>query len=289
VNRHGSAPGIWIEEEGSGWVAMLPGVPRELKGLFADEVRPRLELLAGRDAVVASRTLRTTGIAEATLAELILRSDLRVHSLAYLPGARGVDLRVTVRGLGRDAADRLLGEDIEKLRSLAGERAYGEEDMDLAEVVLQLARAGSITLAVAESCTGGMLGARLTAVPGSSQLFSGGVIAYADEAKRTLLGVKQATLEEWGAVSEATAQEMATGVRHRLGAGCGIAITGIAGPAGGSAEKPVGTVCVAIELEGNSRAVSHVLPGDRDEIRQRACQMALDLTRVELLRRNTVR
>jgi nicotinamide-nucleotide amidase len=258
---------------------MLPGVPRELRGLFADEVHPRLVRMSGGRSVVASRTLRTTGIAEAALAEQIEGSGIAVHGLAYLPGAEGVDLRVTVRGLASDDADRLLDADIAALRGVAGDRAYGEGDEDLAAVVLSHLRGRGLSLAVAESCTGGMLGARLTSVPGSSDVFRGGIIAYSDDVKVAALGVRPGTLEQWGAVSEAVAREMASGVCSRARAQVGISITGIAGPGGATPGKPVGMVWVAVRAGDAERAVSRVLPGNREEIRVRATQMALDCAR----------
>ena len=281
MNRHGTAPGIWLgDAEMDGWIAMLPGVPRELKGLFADEVRPRIMKRITTHNVVASRTLRTTGIAESALAELIRTSGIHIPDLAYLPHASGVDLRVTVRNMNAGDAERLLSEEIAKLRSVAGDKAYGQDDTDLAEVVLGMARAKSRRIAVAESCTGGLLGGRLSAVPGASDVFAGGVIAYENEAKEKLLGVPRELIQSEGAVSEAVARAMASGVCGVLGTDIGVSITGIAGPTGGSDRKPVGTVWCCAEVAGSQRAAVRVLPGDRNEIRERATQMALDLLRL---------
>jgi nicotinamide-nucleotide amidase len=155
---------------------------------------------------------------------------------------------------------------------------YGEGTADLAEVVLDACRARGFTIAVAESCTGGMLGARLTAIAGSSDVVTGGIIAYHNSVKIAQLGVREATLDAHGAVSEATVREMATGARLRLGTSIGIAITGIAGPGGGTEDKPVGTIWLAVDVEGTVSAKRIQTIGDRNEHRQRAAQGALAMT-----------
>ncbi|HEY6089928.1 MAG TPA: nicotinamide-nucleotide amidohydrolase family protein, partial [Gemmatimonadaceae bacterium] len=167
---------------------------------------------------------------------------------------------------------------IAKLRSRLSAYAYGEGDADLAAVVLEKCRAAGLKLAVAESCTGGMLGERLTNVPGSSDVFLGGVIAYHNDVKRNLLGVRAEALEKYGAVSEQVALQMASGVREKLGAGVGVSVTGIAGPGGGTPEKPVGLVWVAVQGSEVKARRFHVV-GDRAEIRQRAAQAALEMVR----------
>jgi nicotinamide-nucleotide amidase len=281
-NRHGSAPGIWLEDEHDRWVAMLPGVPREMHGMTQDVLIP--ELRARRGAireVVRSRTLRCMGISESHLADLLgdRARAVRGLPLAYIPSVAGIDLRLTTRGMSSDDATALLDAAVAELKPVIGTHTYGEDETDLAEVVLQLSRERSFRLAVAESCTGGVLGARLTAIPGSSDVFIGGVIAYDDDVKVRLLGVEPATLRAHGAVSEQTAREMAAGIRHVMDTQVGVAITGIAGPGGGTAEKPVGLVWTVADVEGRVRASHRVFPGNREEIRQRAAQAALDLVR----------
>ena len=282
-NRHGSAPGIWLEDEHGRWVAMLPGVPREMRGMLADALLPRLRerLSGGTGSVVRSLTLRTTGIAESMLADRIdaMEGGPLGASLAYLPSATGVDLRITVRDLSSDDADDALGRAAGRLHARLGDWIYGEQDADLAAIVLEMCRRRKLTIAVAESCTGGLLGARLTAVPGSSDIVMGGVIAYHNDVKHALLGVDSAVLREHGAVSEAVALQMATGARRAVHASVGLAITGIAGPTGGTPEKPVGTVWVAVDVEGVAEARLFKLIGDRDEIRQRAAQWAMEMLR----------
>lgn len=282
TNRHGTAPGIWLEDERGRWCAMLPGVPREMRGMLADELLPRLtSRFGGGQTVVRSRTIRTTGIAESKLAEMLgpMASGIDGLSLAYLPGQEGVDLRLTSRGRGSAAADEVLRSAAEKLRECVSRYAYGADGDDLAGIVLTACENRRLHIAVAESCTGGLLGARLTAIPGSSSVVLGGVIAYANEVKRDLLGVRPETLEAHGAVSEPVAAEMAAGVRDSTGAEIGIAITGVAGPAGGTAEKPVGLVWIAVDLAGTVRTHGSRFIGDRAEIRFRSTQAALDIVR----------
>jgi nicotinamide-nucleotide amidase len=286
TNRHGTAPGIWLEDERGRWVAMMPGVPREMRGMLAEELLPAIKARArGEESVVLSGTLRTTGIAESAIADLLgpnflgePGTTLGSLPLAYLPGVAGVDLRVTVKGLPRLQAEKVVGEAIVKLKSRVLAYAYGEDDADLAAVVLEKCRVSRLTLAVAESCTGGLLGERLTNVPGSSDVFLGGVTAYHNEVKRNLLGVRAEDIDRYGAVSEAVALQMATGVRDKLGADVGVSVTGIAGPGGGTPEKPVGLVWIAVHGSEVKARRFHV-GGDRAEIRQRAAQAALEMVR----------
>ena len=289
-NSHGSAPGIWLETDRGRWVAMLPGVPREMRGMLAEQLMPRLvqrlgeaHQAVGSAGVIMSRTLRTTGIAESALADLLgdLGRSIDGLSPAFLPGVEGVDIRLTARGMGESEATKLLADATMKLHEVIGRYVYAEGGVDLADVVLDAFRSRSARLAVAESCTGGLLGARITAIPGSSEVFSGGVLAYDNSVKTELLGVDLGLLAQHGAVSEAVAVAMAQGVRTRLSSDVGLSITGIAGPGGGTPEKPVGTVWIAIDGPA-PRAVGLRLIGDRMEIRQRAVQAALDLLRRQL-------
>ena len=284
ANNHGSAPGIWLEDERGRWVAMLPGVPREMRGMLADTLLPlviaRAAATGAEPQVVRSLTLRTTGIGESALADM-LGDAARLPAgvpLAYLPGWEGTDLRLTARGMPPAAADAALARAAAMLRSKIGRWVYGEGTTDLAEMVLDACRARRLTVAVAESCTGGMLGGRLTSIAGSSDVVKGGIIAYDNEVKVAQLGVRQQTLDAHGAVSEETVREMARGARARLGVGLGIAITGIAGPGGGTAEKPVGTIWLAVDVAGAVTAKRIQTVGDRDEHRRRAAQGALAMT-----------
>jgi len=283
TNRHGSAPGIWLEDSTGRFVATMPGVPREMRGMLGEEIVPRLLTRAGDTTatVVRSRTLRTTGISESACADRLAEFRGAVHGvpLSYLPGLDGVDLRLTVNGLPSVDADTTLDRAANTVRERVGDWIYGEGDDDLAALVLNALRAHGQSIAVAESCTGGLLGGRLTAMSGSSSQVLGGIIAYDNRIKVEQLGVPEALLVEHGAVSKPVALAMASGVRARFGADVGVGITGIAGPGGGSAEKPVGTVWVAVDVGGVLHAVKPVLPGDRGEIRHRATQIALDRLR----------
>ncbi len=281
-NPRGTAPGLWLED-GQGRVAvLLPGVPSEMRGLLVDEVLPRVVQRWGGGRVVLSRTLRTTGVPESALAERIgpVEEDLAPLTLAYLPSVDGVDLRLTAWSLPPEEAERRLAAAAAGLRVRLDQHYYGQDGADLAAVVLDLLRGRR--LAVGESCTGGLVAARITAVPGASAVFAGGVVAYDDRVKTDLLHVPAATLEAHGAVSEETARAMAEGAQRRFAAGAALGVTGVAGPAGGSPEKPVGTVWLATRLGTETRALKRVFPGDRGEIRARAAQAALDLLRRQL-------
>ncbi len=280
-NNHGSAPGIWLEDDRGRWVAMLPGVPREMRGMLDDTLVPMLRDRVTGDRVVRSHTLRTTGLAESLIAERVAAIEgwTPESELAYLPNVDGVDLRLTARGVGAAEADRRLAADAEQLRAAFARDIYGEGEADLAAVVLDICRERGLHVAVGESCTGGLLGERLTRIPGSSDVFVGGVIAYANEIKAGLLGVPAPLIRAHGAVSGEVARSMAAGARERTGAEIGVAVTGIAGPDGGTPEKPVGTVWIACDFAGEADAKLLHLWGNRQEIRQRAAQAALNLVR----------
>ena len=274
-NRWGTAPGLWLEGK-AGLAIMLPGVPLEMRRLLEHEVLPRLAQ-RGEPSVIRSLLVRTSGIPESTLAEKVgnIEAEVAPITLAYLPGLEGVDLRLSAWGFTPDEANRRLKAAAALLRQRAGESVYGEGDSDLAALVLERARSQGVRLAVAESCTGGLVGARLTEVPGSSDVFVGGVIAYDNALKRDLLGVPEALLAEHGAVSEPVARAMASGAASRFGVRGAVAVTGVAGPGGGSPEKPVGTVWLAAALNDQVVSRRSMFPGSRHEIRARAAQAAL--------------
>jgi nicotinamide-nucleotide amidase len=289
-NRLGTAPGLWIEHPGGRVVVLLPGVPVEMRGLLEAEVLPRLERLAaaadgaspGAAPVVRSRLLRTTGIAESALADLVGdpgRILPPAVTLAWLPGFDGTDLRLTAWRLPAGEADAALETAVQALRPKLGAHCYGEGDADVAGVVLDLLAERGGRLATAESCTGGLIGGRLTAIPGSSRVYQGGVVAYDNDVKLHLAGVSAEVLATHGAVSEAVAREMATGVARMLEADAALAVTGIAGPTGAVPGKPVGTVWIAVLWREQLRVFTHVLPGTREAVRRRAAQWALDYLR----------
>jgi nicotinamide-nucleotide amidase len=276
-NRWGTAPGLWLEGA-PGLVIMLPGVPSEMRKLLEHEVVPRLAARAG-GAVIRSLVVRTTGIPESTLAERIgnVEEEIAPLTLAYLPGLEGVDLRLTAWHMISAEADERLNLSAQLLRQRAGDHVYGEGHADLAAVVLDRLRARGLRLGVAESCTGGLVGGRLTEIPGSSDVFIGGIVTYSNEMKTALLGVPAELIATHGAVSEPVAAAMAQGAVERLAVPVAVSVTGVAGPSGGSETKPVGTVCFGFAYNARSETRRTVFPGSRHEIRARAAQAALFL------------
>jgi len=246
-NPTGTAPGvIWSPRPGL-TLMTFPGVPSEMHAMWHRTAVPWLRRAGLSEGVFASRMLRFWGVAESALAEQV--SDLLAlenPTVAPYAGAGEVKLRLTARASDETAALALLEPVEAELRARTGQLCYGHDDDSLASVVLAALRRRSQTLAVAESCTGGGLGAALAAVPGASDVFLGGVIAYANAVKRDLLGVPAALLERHGAVSDPVAIAMAEGVRQRTGSSWALAITGIAGPGGGTQDKPVGLVHIAV-------------------------------------------
>ncbi len=288
-NPQGSAPGLWGERAVGGGrqvVAVMPGVPHEMMAIAQGSVLPRL--VERQDGVVLSRTLLTVGKGESDLAAMIattagsLPDGLR---LAYLPSTGSVRIRVTARGADRAAAQRDMDRATDAVRATLGRLVFGEGTETLEGVVLDLLADAGRTLAVAESCTGGAISARLTSVPGASRAMRGGVVAYSNAAKRDLLGVDGATIEAEGAVSEAVALRLAAGVRDRLAADVGVAVTGIAGPTGGTPDKPVGTVWLAYDDGRTTRAVHLQLTPNRGVNIALSTTAALDLVRRQELRR----
>jgi nicotinamide-nucleotide amidase len=277
-NRWGTAPGLWLEgPSGEGRVVMLPGVPYEMRKLAEREVGPRLARLVHTPAPIVSHVLRTAGIAESTLADRLGDVNEAIHpiTLAYLPQTAGVDVRLTSWDVPIEEAQRRLDRAAQEIRRRAGAHCYGEGTTDLAAVVIErLVRAG-VDLAVAESCTGGLLAGRLTSIPGSSAAFMGGVIAYHNRVKIHALGVAEEVIATHGAVSEAVALAMVRGVQRRFGVGAALSVTGIAGPEGGSEEKPVGTVWVGIAVREEAIALHRVYHGTRWQVRERAVAGAL--------------
>jgi len=279
-NRLGTAPGIQFDLPGQR-VVLLPGVPREMQLLMEEHVLPGLPLLfQSRLRPVQSRILRTTGIAESALAVLlapVLEDPLFPPvQLAFLPRVTGVELRLTCRETGEvPRAAELL--QLARSRILPAVTPWLYQGPDLVDDLAARLVAGGLTLAAAESCTGGLLAKRLTDRTGSSRWFLGGIVAYANEVKRDLLGVEAGLLETEGAVSGTVAAAMATGVMKSLGASAGIGITGVAGPGGGSEEKPVGTVWIGVAIGAEVETQVHHFPGDREDVRERSAQASIQL------------
>ncbi|MCE9635385.1 MAG: competence/damage-inducible protein A [Planctomycetes bacterium] len=279
-NRFGTAPGFAMSL-GNATLFALPGPPHEMRGVLTEELLPRLRrLLPAERRVVRTRALETFGEREATIGEKI--RDLMARGRQPRVGTtagRGV-IRVIVHAEGSETeVEAALAKEEAEIRRRLGASVYGVDGETLPEVVGRMLLARGMTLAVAESCTGGLIGASMTEVAGISSVFLGGVIAYANAVKIRELGVDAATLDRVGAVSEEVARAMASGVRAKFGSDVGIGITGVAGPDGGSPEKPVGTVHVALDVRGTVTHRRLSLPGDRALVREIAAKCALDLVR----------
>jgi len=282
-NDRGTAPGQWVAALGS--VAMLlPGPPHELKAMFEQQCLPRLLRLVPRQAI-RTACLRITGMPESDLDALISPVYKKYQNPVTTILAANGDLQVHLRARcdTQAEADALLAEVTAPIEQLLGDRLYSRNGDPLEVLVGGLLRARRATVAVAESCTGGMLGARFTTVPGSSAYFLGGFLTYSNALKEKLLGVSAATLEQFGAVSKETAEEMAVGARRRTGANYAVSITGVAGPDGGTEEKPVGLVYIGIADEAGAVVTHRRFLGDRQRIRVFTTQHALDLLRRRLL------
>lgn len=283
-NAHGTAPGMWFEKEGC-VVVSLPGVPFEMEHLMQDEVMPRLKARFALKQIV-HRTLITSGLAESMLAERIEAWENALPpylKLAYLPNPGAVRLRLSAYEVEGESVAQEIERQFAALRKLIPEYVVGFETATLQEQIHNILTERGLTLATAESCTGGTIAARFTAMPGASAYFRLGVVSYSNEAKADVLGVDPAVLREFGAVSEQVARRMAEGARRISGADFAIATTGIAGPAGGSPEKPVGTVWMAVASSAGTVAVCKQCGTDRGQIIDRASSQAIALLREELL------
>lgn len=280
-NRLGTAPGYRLRT-GDAWLVVLPGVPREMKPMMEQSVLPWLRTERGGE-VYAARVFQTFGITESGLDELVAGlidpSEARVSFRASFPE---VSLRLVAHG-APDETERRLGALAVRMRERLGPYCYGEGAVTMEEAAGRALAARGLTVAVAESCTGGLVGHRLTNVPGSSAWVRGGIVAYGNDAKTGLLDVPGDALAAHGAVSVEVAGAMAQGARDRLGADVGIATTGIAGPDGGTAEKPVGTVCLGIATAAGARTSRYQLWGTRDWVKLLTSQIALDWVRREAL------
>ncbi|MFY9730863.1 MAG: competence/damage-inducible protein A [Candidatus Acidiferrales bacterium] len=278
-NPRGSAPGLWIETSGH-IVILLPGVPSELRAMFDQEIRPRLTRL-GHDERLFTRDLRITGLPESEVEQRVsplyaLYPDTETTILASPPG---IQLHPRVWSRDPAQANQILDEMVKRMALALGEHLYSTEGEAMEEVVARVLTENRATIAVAESCTGGLLAERLTNIPGSSVYFLGGVVCYSNELKSALVDVPAELIEARGAVSPEVALALADGIRKRTGATIGVGVTGIAGPGGGTPEKPVGLVHIGIADERGPRERRFQFPGDRERIRMHASQTALDSVR----------
>jgi nicotinamide-nucleotide amidase len=283
-NSLGTAPGLWIEV-GDRIVVLLPGPPAELRRVFTEQVRPLLERRAvGRRMI--HRLIRVAGMPESDLDHRIAAiyktyTDVETTILA---SPEGIEIHLTLWSEDAEAATRRIDELAKLVAEALGEAVFTTDGETLEEVVARELTMAGATLAVAESCTGGMVSARLTNVPGSSIFFRGGVVSYSNEMKTAWVGVPAALIERFGAVSAEVAIAMAEGARRAAGAAIGLSITGIAGPGGGSAEKPVGTVHIALAADQGTRERLFRFGGERDRVRRLAAQSALEMLRRHLVR-----
>ena len=287
-NPNGTAPGLWIER-GRSAVVLLPGPPREMKPMLEGVIRDRLAPQSGT-AGLFRRVLKITGRAE---------SDVDAHaqptyakwtgnpvpiSTTILAVLGQIELHLTAQAASPDAAHAALDAAVLEMQEVLGPSVYSTDGRPLEGVVGDLLRQQALTIAVAESCTGGLLASRLTDVPGSSDYVERGVVCYSNRAKTELAGVPAALIAEHGAVSEPVAQAMAEGIRSRAGTNVGIGITGIAGPGGGTPEKPVGTVSVAVIVDDETRVRTFQFIGGREMVKFQAAQAALNMTRLAVMK-----
>jgi nicotinamide-nucleotide amidase len=283
-NDHGTAPGLWVNAEKNN-VILLPGPPSELKPMFEQSCMPRLRDIAG-GAAIARSVFRTAGLPESTLDARIapIYTKYRNPETTVLAKPGQVEIRLTARGKNKEEAERLLKELGDQIDAELDEFIFARTEQSMEEVVGMLLVMKSANIATAESCTGGLVAERLTNVPGSSRYFISGVVCYSNEWKMELTGIPPLLLEMQGAVSAEVARGLAEGIRTRMGTTIGVGITGIAGPDGGSAEKPVGTVHVAVATPTETVNRRFLFPGDRERVRWQASQAALDMVRRELIK-----
>lgn len=277
-NAHGTAPGMWFERDGK-VVVSLPGVPFEMQHLIDDSVVPMLTQRFELKAIV-HRTMITSGIAESILAEKIAPWEDNlpgVLHLAYLPAPNVVRLRLSAYEVDGQSVSQIIDDEFDKLKGIIPEAIVGFEDATVEQLVHHWMTENGKTLSVAESCTGGAVAAKFTAMAGASAYFNAGVVSYSNEAKRDILGVNMEDIVSYGAVSEAVAIQMAEGVRRAGQSDYAVSTTGIAGPTGGSAEKPVGTVWIGIATPKGSFAVLKNCGTDRSQIIDRATAYAIKL------------
>lgn len=286
-NNNGTAPGIWIESAGRVFIA-LPGVPYEMKPMIDEQVIPKLKekFSSKTGKTFLQKTILTTGIGESSLFEKFGNIDelLGGCRMAFLPSATGVRLRINAEAENEQEASDMIESVKQKINLYAGEYVFGEEEETLELVVGLLLRERKATLSLAESCTGGEISSKIVSVAGSSDYYLGGVCTYSNEAKVNIIGVQDSTLEKHGAVSIQTAVEMASGARRLFGSDYALSTTGIAGPAGATASKPVGLVCIGFSSAEKEYALEFSFGNRRDINIDRASQRALEILRRELLK-----
>src|SRR4051812_2638953 len=276
-NPNGSAPGLFIQQDGCA-VALLPGPPREMKPMFEQHVLPRIQNLGGGSRF-ATRVLRVAGIGESAVDEKIapIYTQYENPQTTILFNSSEIEIHLRAHGRTEADAESLLDDLSLKIEKELGNSAFSFRGETMEEVVGRRLTMTGFTLAVAESCTGGLIAQRLTSVPGSSKYFIEGCVTYSNESKVRLLGVDKKLIKEFGAVSQQVARDMARGIRHIAKSDFGLSVTGVAGPDGGSEEKPVGLVYIALADQAHTEHKKLMIPGDRELVRWRASQAALDM------------
>ncbi len=283
VNPLGIAPGFFLTE-GETLIAVLPGVPRELVAMFDQELKPVLQERTGGKIAIRKRVLHTCSMSESAVNSAIqdiLRRGVPVVGLTAKE--TGVDILIVAKEVNVEQAQALADRTEAAVREKLGDAVFATDGQTLEEVVGALLKQRRFTISVAESCTGGMIGALITNISGSSEYFERGVVTYSNRAKTELLGVPAELIERHGAVSSEVAAAMATGIRERAGTDIGLSVTGVAGPGGGTEQKPVGLVYIGLAGSRGVRTAEYRFLGDREQIRRRSAQMALDMVRRYLI------
>ena len=285
-NPNGTAPGIWINIASVLFVC-LPGVPREMKPMFTDWVVPRLRSQFSLGQVIVHRTIRCFGAGESQIEEMLgdLTKRGRDPEVGITASEATISLRITAKADTPQEAQKLIEPDARFIYEKLGELIFGEDDVELHHAVARRLIEQKVTISTAESCTGGMLGQFLTETPGISSVYQGGFVTYSNQLKEQLLGVPKEIIEKYGAVSEECAAAMARGCREKTQSDIAVSITGIAGPDGGTAEKPVGLVYVGLASAAEVKVRFFKWGNDRKSTRVRAAKMALNLVRLHLLHR----
>lgn len=281
-NNNGTAPGAILKKDNK-TIIVLPGPPKEMKPMFEESVKPYLQYLT--DDILVSKTLRFYGIGESSLENAIIDIINEQSNPTVAPYAKDteVTLRITAKAISEEVAMDLINPVIDKIEDRVGQYIYSQGEATLEDTVAEMLVNKNLTISVAESCTGGMVSSNLINYPGISSVFMEGCITYSNEAKMKSLGVKKETLDKFGAVSEETAREMAEGIARRYNTNIGISTTGIAGPEGGTKEKPVGLVYFGIYINGKTKAKRYIFNGSRQQVRLRATKTILNDLRLELI------
>jgi len=287
ANRNGTAPGQWITGKSDGKekiIVLLPGPPHELQGLFESSVLERLRARVPKQ-FIAARILKIAGMGESACDARVAPIYKRFPDVdtTILAGAGEIQLHLRTRAQSSEAAQQRVDELVTKIEDELGDLVYSDNGDSLEQIVSYYLQMRNATIAVAESCTGGLVAERLTSISGSSRSFVGGVVVYSNGMKTQFADVPQDLIDVYGAVSEPVAKALAEGIRQRCGTTLGLGITGVAGPTGGTAEKPVGLVFHALAGENGTEVVKRNFPGDRDRVRWFASQQALDMVRRKLM------